>query len=260
INQKGGVGKTTTTVNLGASLAALEKRVLLVGNDAQCGLAASFGLAKHPRRAGLYNVLMGEVHLEQAIRKTALSYLDVITCNVLIQEEETRLQEHVGTNLQFQKSILQSVAGRYDYVLIDCPPSMGPLTISGLIAADSFLTPVQCELFSISTVGRVSRTAKLVKDKYNPALKIAGFLLTMVNPHAALTEKIIEQFRAMLRDKVFQTIIPRDERLSEIPHHGRPIIMFDIYSPGAQAYLRLAAEILAKNKSPQSDPGKGNLT
>ncbi|HVV48712.1 MAG TPA: AAA family ATPase [Polyangia bacterium] len=255
-NQKGGVGKTTTAVNLAASLAAAEKRVLLVDVDPQGN--ASSGLGRAQTDAGepsVYDLLVGQPGqpaLEEVIRKTDLPHLDLIPANADLAGAEIELVPVTDRERQL-RGPLRAAAERYDYVLIDTPPSLGLLTLNALCAADAVLVPLQCEYYALEGLSALQRTIQLVADNLNPGLDIEGIVLCMVDPRQNLTEQVASEVRAHFEGKVFTTTIPRNVRLSEAPSFGKPILLYDIASKGAKSYLDLARELLTR----QAAGGKG---
>lgn len=242
-NQKGGVGKTTTTVNLSACLAAIEKKTLLVDMDPQGNSTSGVGLDKNECEPNIYHVLMGDADILQAIRPTELKKLYCVPSNghltgaevelVGLDEREVRLKRALGT-----------VTNDFDYILIDCPPSLGFLTLNALTAAHSVLIPVQSEYYALEGLSSLMETVDRVRDSLNPQLEIEGALLTMHDARTKLSGQVADEVRKFFGKKVYNTVIPRNVQLSESPSFGKPIILYDIRSSGAQAYLNLTKEIV----------------
>jgi chromosome partitioning protein len=249
ISQKGGVGKTTTAVNLGACLGAMELKTLVVGLDPQCGVAASFGWDSSSVEVGLYDCITQQKPIQEAIYETKVKGFHAIPINIWTDAQDKAFHEELRNNMYKLKEILASVRETYDYVLIDCPPALGPLTAAAMMAADSLLIPVQCEYYTLATLNRLVAAASAVKTHYNPDLKIEGFLMTMVNTRAKLTSVILEEMHKRYNKHVLNTVIPRNIRLAEIPQYKQPVILIDILCPGAQAYLKLAQEIHTRRSS-----------
>ncbi|MGD0021251.1 MAG: AAA family ATPase [Smithellaceae bacterium] len=243
-NQKGGVGKTTTAINLSSSLAAAEKKTLLIDGDSQGNSTSGMGITNNSfQEANLYHAMIGNAPLEKVILQTAIPHLDIIPAN----------QDLIGVEVEFVniedrekrlRHLLKSMERQYDFILIDCPPSLGFMTVNALVSADFLIIPLQCEYFAMEGLGYLLNTVKLVKARLNPELALGGILLTMFDPRNLLSHRVTEDVKKHFGDKVFKTVIPRNVRLSESPSHGLPIILYDIKSRGAVAYMELAQEII----------------
>ena len=240
-NQKGGVGKTTTAINLGAGLGALERRVLLVDCDPQAN--ATRGLGATADAPHLYHALTGEAPLAEAVRPSGFPNLDLVPSQRDLVGVEVEFVGQAGWE-QRLKEVLAGVAESYDTVLLDCPPSLGHLTICALTAADEVLIPLQCEYFALEGIGELLATLKRVRQTLNPGLKIAGIVLTMYDERTRLSKDVVAEVRRHFTDRVYQTVVPRNIRVAEAPSHGIPVLQYDIKSRGAQAYLGLARELL----------------
>ena len=243
-NQKGGVGKTTTAINLSASLAAAEKKTLLIDGDSQGNSTSGMGTDRSSFQTNnLYHAMIGQVPLEQVIINTVIPNLDIAPSN----------QDLIGIEVEFVgledkekrlRTLLNSLDRQYDFIVIDCPPSLGVMTVNALVASDFLIVPLQCEYFAMEGLGYLLNTVKLVKAQLNPHLVLGGILLTMFDQRNLLSRRVTDDVRKHFGDKVFKTVIPRNVRLSESPSHGLPIILYDIKSRGALAYMEMAQEII----------------
>jgi chromosome partitioning protein len=243
-NQKGGVGKTTTSVNLGAGLAQVGKKVLLVDIDAQGNATTGVGIEKSELDQCIYNVLVEDADVQGVIQKTATENLDVLPATIQLAGAEIELVPTISREVRLQRA-LQPVRDEYDYIIIDCPPSLGLLTINALTAADSVIIPVQCEYYALEGLSQLLNTVRLVQKHLNKNLAIQGVLLTMLDARTNLGIQVIDEVKKYFRDKVYRSIIPRNVRLSEAPSHGKPIMQYDAKSRGAEVYIDLAEEVIA---------------
>jgi chromosome partitioning protein len=247
-NQKGGVGKTTTAINLSASLATAERKTLLIDCDSQGNATSGMGIDRNMiSKKNLYHALIGEIPLKEAIVNTQIPHLDIAPAT----------QDLIGIEIEFVhledrekklRSLLNQLDKEYDFVLIDCPPSLGFLTLNALVASDYLIIPLQCEYFAMEGLGYLINTIRLIKANLNPTLTLGGILLTMFDSRNLLSHRVSEDVRRHFSGKVFNTVIPRNVRLSESPSHGLPIILYDIKSRGAVSYMELAREILMNGR------------
>ncbi|MDT3425228.1 chromosome partitioning protein [Paenibacillus forsythiae] len=243
-NQKGGVGKTTTSVNLGAGLATLGKRVLLVDIDPQGNTTSGVGINKADVANCIYNILIDDIPPHEAIQETKIEGLHIIPATIQLAGAEIELVSTISRELRLKKA-LGLVKQNYDYIIIDCPPSLGILTINSLTAADSVIIPIQCEYYALEGLSQLLNTVRLVQKNLNPYLQIEGVLLTMLDARTNLGIQVIEEVKKYFQEKVYRTIIPRNIRLSEAPSHGQSIITYDRRSKGAEVYYELAKEVLS---------------
>ena len=250
-NQKGGVGKTTTAVNLAASLAVAEQRTLLIDADPQGNATSGIGLEKGESPQSLYDVLLGDATIDDAIRHgVQFRHLDVLTANPDLAAAEVELVDRTGRERIMRESIA-TIRDRYDYILIDCPPSLGLITVNMLAAADALLIPVQCEYYALEGLSQLLNTVHLVQRGVNPELAIDGVLLTMYDARLNLSRQVAVDAREYFGPKVFESIIPRNVRLAEAPSFGKPIVLYDVQSVGAQAYMAVASELLERHREEQ---------
>jgi len=244
VNQKGGVGKTTTAVNLCASLAAAERKTLLVDMDPQGNATSGLGFEKNEIERTIYSALFDEDVIEEVIIETSMPHLSLLPSNQQLTGAEIELVSQVGREFRLKRA-LAHVKDNYDYIVIDCPPSLGLLTVNTLSAADSLLIPVQCEYYALEGLGQLLGTVKLVQSTLNPDLGIEGVLLTMFDKRLNLATQVVEETMSYFGDKVYDTIIPRNVKLSEAPSFGKPILLYDVQCQGARSYLNLAREVIA---------------
>ena len=245
-NQKGGTGKTTTAVNLSSALAACQQRVLLVDMDPQGNATSGVGVNKNEITKSAYDVLLHRASAQEAIAATVMSSLDIIPCNINLTGAEIELVGALARENRLKKA-LAAVAENYDYIFIDSPPSLGLLTLNALVASDSIIIPIQCEFYALEGVSQLLNTINLIRDGLNPELQVEGVLLTMADFRTNLTTEVINEIKNFFKEKVYQSIIPRNIKLSEAPSFGKPIAMYDGHSIGAKKYDELAQEFLKRN-------------
>ena len=250
-NQKGGVGKTTTTINLAASLATLEKTVLVVDADPQANASSGLGVDISEVDCSIYECIIDHTDVRDAIYTTDINGLDIIPSHIDLVGAEIEML-NLKNREKVIKNLLEPIRDEYDFILIDCSPSLGLITVNSLTAADSVIIPVQCEYFALEGISKLLNTIKIIKSKLNPKLEIEGFLMTMYDSRLRLANQIYEELKTHFGTMVFDTVIPRNTRLSEAPSHGLPAILYDPTSRGATSHLQLARELIARNRARKS--------
>jgi chromosome partitioning protein len=252
-NQKGGVGKTTTAINLATALAAIGERVLILDLDPQGNASTGLGVTRQRRATTVYDVLMGEAPITEAIMPTSLPGLSLVPADADLSGIELELGQAAGRSFRLRDALKPLRAddgqGRFTYVLIDCPPSLNLLTVNAMSAADAVLVPLQCEFFALEGLTQLMRTVELVRGSLNPSLEIQGVVLTMYDRRNALSEQVANDVRGHFGDKVYQTVIPRNVRVSEAPSFGKPVLIYDLKCAGSQAYLKLARELVSRERA-----------
>ena len=244
-NQKGGVGKTTTAINIGASLAAIKKRVLLIDFDSQGNAGTGLGFVRSAHRQSVYGVIMGTANAADNILTTAVPGMHIMPSSIALAGAEVELMDMENREYRLRDA-LAPILPHYDYVLLDCPPTLEFMTLNALTAADSVIIPMQCEFFALEGIRHMVNSIEKIKEKWNQNLNILGVLLTMYDKRYGLTRAVEDDVRATFGDSVFKTVIPRNVRVSEAPSHGKPALFYDFNSTGAQAYLRVATELMNK--------------
>lgn len=253
-NQKGGVGKTTTAINLGASLAVLEYKVLIIDFDPQGNATQGVGIDDKTISKGIYECIVGNIDPHTAILQTELEHLHILPANIDLVGAEIEMLNQKDRELVLKKAI-DPIRNEYDFILIDCSPSLGLLTVNALTAADSTIVTVQCEYFALEGLGKLLNTIKIIQTRLNPALHIEGFLLTMYDLRLRLANQVVEELRTHFQSMVFETLIQRNVRLGEAPSFGKPVILYDANSNGSINYLNFAKELLTKNNLPEIKEG-----
>lgn len=251
-NQKGGVGKTTTAINLGTALAAVGEPTLIIDIDPQGNASTGLGIGRNERNLSIYDVLMGQASVAEAIQPTRIPKLSILPATVDLSGAELELIGAEGRNYRLRDALEDySVHGQspFSYALIDCPPSLTLLTVNAMAAADAVVVPLQCEFFALEGLSQLLHTIGLVRDGLNPTLEIQGIVLTMFDKRNKLSDQVAADVREHMGDKVYNTVIPRNVRISEAPSHGLPALVYDLKCPGSQAYIKLAGELIQRERS-----------
>jgi chromosome partitioning protein len=253
-NQKGGVGKTTTAINLGTALAAIGERVLVIDLDPQGNASTGLGIPPRDRKHTTYDVLTGEITLREAIHETAVPRLSIVPSTVDLAGFELEVAQSRDRAFRLRKALAKlnaesDPAHAFSYVLVDCPPSLNVVTVNAMVAADAVLVPLQCEFFALEGLSQLLKTVEQVRANLNPHLTIHGIVLTMYDARNNLSGQVVADVRSFMGDKVYETVIPRNVRVSEAPSHGKPVLLYDLKCVGSQAYLRLASEVIQREKA-----------
>ncbi|HYQ57868.1 MAG TPA: AAA family ATPase [Draconibacterium sp.] len=257
-NQKGGVGKTTTTINLAASLAVLEQKVLIIDADPQANATSGLGFDLRNVQSSIYECIVNEVDAAQSVLHTDIENLDLIPSHIDLVGAEIEML-NLPNREKVLKGALESVKEKYDFIFIDCSPSLGLITVNALTASDSVIIPVQCEYFALEGLGKLLNTIKIIQNRLNPELEIEGFLLTMFDGRLNLSNQVYEEVKHHFQEMVFDTVIQRNVKLSEAPSYGKPVVLYDASSKGAINHMNLAREILQRNAMTQMSQGKDNV-
>lgn len=244
-NQKGGVGKTTTTINLATALAAVKQKVLVIDLDPQGNASTGLGVDRKSRRLDTYRMIIGGISLQEAVQKSTVPGLDIVPAGMDLSGAELELVDMATREHRLKQAVGDGAQG-YDYVLIDCPPALGLLTLNALVASQAVLVPLQCEFFALEGLSHLMRTIERVQKVFNPELEIQGIVLTMFDKRNNLSDQVASDVREYFGDKVYKTVIPRNVRVSEAPSYGKPVLMYDMKCAGSQAYLHLAGEVLRR--------------
>ncbi|MDW7673092.1 MAG: AAA family ATPase [Bacillota bacterium] len=242
-NQKGGVAKTTTAVNLSSCLASFGKKVLLIDVDPQGNASSGLGIDRLDGSSCIYDVIINGLPIDAVKQKTDIENLDILSATIQLAGAEIELVSAISREIKLKKAI-EPIRNQYDYIILDCPPSLGLLTLNALTAADSILIPIQCEYYALEGLGQLMNTIQLVNKHLNPSLYIEGVVLTMFDARTNLSIQVVDEVKEYFKDKVYRSIVPRNIRLSEAPSHGQPIITYDPKSKGAEIYLELAKEVM----------------
>jgi chromosome partitioning protein len=255
-NQKGGVGKTTTAINLGTALAAVGETTLVIDLDPQGNASTGLGIGRNDRKVSSYDVLTGGVPLAEAIIPTRIPGLHIVPATVDLSGAEFELISEARRNFRLRDALTEFAASdsRFSYALIDCPPALGLLTVNAMAAADAVVVPLQCEFFALEGLSQLLKTIERVRTNLNPELEVQGVVLTMFDKRNNLSDEVAADVRAHLGDKVYQTVIPRNVRISEAPSHGLPALVYDLRCPGSQAYIKLAGELIQRERARFSGP------